>query len=197
MSNRIARDTRQVGRFLGLRDRWPCLSRNSWSTTPAPLAADRIPRAEIPSVIQTLSQPLPPRPESLPHTITKIPNKIPSESLPSCPFLAEINLRRAFRVYKNLESQGQRPDLDKSELISTGLPTVCAARVLGFGPLRPPSDIGRDNLATDIIGCNESRGLLGDLAHLYVLVLWSSVRCMLHYILYLANTGQFMARGFD
>ena len=149
----------------------------------------------MPSVIQTLSQPLPPRLESFPHAITEIPNKIPSESLPSCPFLAEIDLQRAFQVYKNLESQGQWPDLDKSEPISTRLPTVCVARVLGFGPLRPPSDTGRDNLATDIIGCNESRGLLGDLAHLYVLVLWSSVRCMLHYILYPANTGQFMTRG--
>jgi len=99
--------------------------------------------------------------------------------LPPCPenFPEESNLRRAFQVCKTLESEERwvSPESGlahtRSEGILLGLTPACAARVLGFALLHSPSDNGRDNLAAEILKCNESENdneLLGGLAHLYV-----------------------------
>ena len=99
--------------------------------------------------------------------------------LPPCPenFPEESDLRRAFEVCKALESENRwvSPESNlahaRSEDILLCLTPTCAARVLGFALLHSPSDNGRDNLAAEILKCNESENdneLLGGLAHLYV-----------------------------
>ena len=112
---------------------------------------------------------------------TKMPltNKKKPTPLPPCPenFPEESNLRRAFQVCKTLESEERwvSPESNLAHTRSEGIPLAltptCAARVLGFALLHSPSDNGRDNLAAEILRCNESendREPLGVLAHLYV-----------------------------
>ena len=48
------------------------------------------------------------------------------------------------------------------------LPPACASRVLSFALLHSPSDRGRDNLATEILDCNDDHVLLAELTHLYM-----------------------------
>ena len=77
----------------------------------------------------------------------------------------------AYQVCKTLEAEEQQPlpNADhRPEGISPNLPPGCAARVLGFALLYPPSEAGRDNLATEILGCNNDCELLTGLASLYV-----------------------------
>ena len=48
---------------------------------------------------------------------------------------------------------------------------ACAAQVLGFALLHPPLNNGRDNLAAEILECNDSTNnheLLSGLAYLHV-----------------------------
>ncbi|KAI0658992.1 hypothetical protein C8Q70DRAFT_142437 [Cubamyces menziesii] len=50
--------------------------------------------------------------------------------------------------------------------ILDAMPPIIAARVLGYGLLFAPNDIGRDALVRDILACTQPE--LGVLAHLYV-----------------------------
>ena len=107
-------------------------------------------------------------------------NKIAPRPLPPCPeiFPGGSDLRKAFRVCSALESKERwvsfRADLvhTRSEgRVSRDLTPTCAARVLGFALLYSPSDRGRNNLAAEILKCDDGENdheLLGWLAHLYV-----------------------------
>ena len=121
-------------------------------------------------------------------------NKKNFKPLPSCPenFPVGGDLWKAFEVCKTLESKEQwllfqvygaleseaklvlsDSDLShtRSESILFELTPACAARVLGFSLLYSPSYHGRNNLAAEILKCNDSENdheLLGGLAHLYV-----------------------------
>ena len=95
------------------------------------------------------------------------------EHLPPCPegFTAGGNLQAAFRVCKSLELEQQwtlSGDDPGFERILLDLSPTCAARVLGFSLLHPPSDAGQDNLAAEILACDNDRERLARLAHLYV-----------------------------
>jgi hypothetical protein len=101
-------------------------------------------------------------------------NKTTPKPLPLCPasFPAGSNLQRAFQVCKTLESKQQWPpscaDLTQSEDILLDLTPARASGVLGFALLYSPSNSGRDNLAEEILGCNDDYEQLAGLAHLYL-----------------------------
>jgi hypothetical protein len=96
--------------------------------------------------------------------------------LPPCPasFPAGSNLQRAFQVCKSLELKEQwllfQDNLahSRSESILLDLSPTCAGRVLGSALLYSPSVGGQDNLAAEILGCNDDHERLAGLAHLYV-----------------------------
>lgn len=96
--------------------------------------------------------------------------------LPPCPggFPKGSDLRKAFQVCEGLELRPGWSLLPTefayagSEDIMRKLTPVCVARVLGFALLYSPSDAGRDNLAADILRCNDGLELLARLAHFYV-----------------------------
>ena len=99
-------------------------------------------------------------------------NGISPKPLPSCPasFPTGSDLQRAFQVCKALESEEKWPIFCADNGRESVLPHLSpnrAAGVLGFSLLYPPSDAGRDNMAAEILGCNEDRELLAGLARLY------------------------------
>lgn len=115
-----------------------------------------------------------------PHTRMPSAKKTNAKPLPVCPshFSLEPGLESAFRICKTLESRGRRwirlgPGVEQpgSELCFQQLIPEMAGRVLGYGLLYPPSDAGRDALATDILGCGDNHAKLAALAHLYVYAL--------------------------
>jgi len=103
------------------------------------------------------------------HAEMPLSNKASSKPLPPCPggFPAGTDLQRAFQVCKNFESKGQSLVFRPDDILLDFTP-VCASRVLGFALLCSSSDRGRDNLATEILNCNDDHVLLTELAHLYV-----------------------------
>ena len=113
------------------------------------------------------------------RTKMSLTNKNGPGPLPLRPenFPERSDLRRAFQVCKTLESEERwvLPESDLAHTRSEGIPLdltpTCAARVLGFALLYPPSDHGRDRLAAEILECSDSKNdheLLSELAHLYV-----------------------------
>ena len=83
-------------------------------------------------------------------------------------------MHTAFGVCKALERKDQwlifDIELGHSRSSSTlqELTPAVTGRVLGYGLLFPPSDVGRDLLTADILACKDNDEDLAALSHLYV-----------------------------
>jgi hypothetical protein len=103
-------------------------------------------------------------------------NKTKPQPLPPCPgsFPLGSDLWKAYQVCKDLESSDHWRLFDtelghpRSADILLDLTPARASGVLGFALLYSPSASGRNNLAEEILGCNDDHEQLAGLAHLYL-----------------------------
>lgn len=97
--------------------------------------------------------------------------------LPENPFhpYTQTPCHEAFDSCKRLEQSGSwdflddpRPDNEPLELVMLATTPIAAARTLGYALIHAPTVEGRENLAGEVISCQDNQECLAGLAHLYI-----------------------------